>query len=89
MTVKEFAGILSHQMLHYLDDEDGEAGNEYNSRMMIGGQQTKIVEEMSDLTRENTVINTTVDTYEKKHELEKLGFTINKKGKKEHVVCVV
>ena len=39
MTVKEFPGVLSHQLLHYLDDEDGEEDNEYNSRMTIGGQQ--------------------------------------------------
>ena len=37
---------------------------------------------LSDLTGESTVIKTIVDANGEEHQLAKLGFTINKKGKK-------
>ena len=83
MTVKEFAGILSHQLLHYFDDDEGENDNDVNSRMTIGGQETETcVSSITRSTADSEILSVVEDDNGNTHELVKLDYAVNKNGKR-------
>ena len=76
--VKEFAGVLSHQLLHCLDDDEGEEDNESNIRMTIGGQETVQETCVSSVTRstDSAIPSVAEDNEGNKHELVKLDLSL-------------
>ena len=82
--MKEFAGILSYQLLHLLDD----INTTRNYGLGTGGLNVNVDEgdgNLSELTRssgESTLISVSTDLFGSRHELMELPTIMNWHGKK-------